>query len=348
MKIYEVFQKKDVRRFAVLAVFCLLLFYMRSMLNIILLTFLFTFLMDRAHGFTTRALNRVFPIGPKIVLSLLYLLLTALLIVGGVKMVPALIYQIRQLIKLVEYSYNVPKDNELVAYLLTFLNKLDIQGVVNLGLDFLMKLSNLGLNLFLALLLSLFFLLGKANVVRFTAQFRQSKLAWLFTELEYFSTKFVHTFGKVIETQLIIALINTVLTIFSLWLMGFPNLIGLSLLVFILGLIPVAGVFISLIPLSVIAFSIGGLPYIIYLLITITVIHAVEAYVLNPRLMAAKTHLPIFYTFIVLLFSEHFFGIWGLIVGIPTFVFLLDILDVQKLGQPQGREPLPASEETSV
>ncbi|MED7618674.1 UNVERIFIED_CONTAM: AI-2E family transporter, partial [Bifidobacterium breve] len=34
------------------------------------------------------------------------------------------------------------------------------------------------------------------------------------------------------------------------------------------------------------------------------------------------------FTFTVLIFSEHFFGIWGLIIGIPIFVFLLDILDV--------------------
>lgn len=49
---------------------------------------------------------------------------------------------------------------------------------------------------------------------------------------------------------------------------------------------------------------------------------------LNPKLMSAKTELPIFFTFTVLIFSEHFFGIWGLIIGIPIFVFLLDILDV--------------------
>ena len=60
----------------------------------------------------------------------------------------------------------------------------------------------------------------------------------------------------------------------------------------------------------------------------IAVIHAIEAYILNPKLMSSKTDLPIFYTFIVLIFSEHFFGVWGLIIGIPIFVFLLDILEV--------------------
>jgi predicted PurR-regulated permease PerM len=60
----------------------------------------------------------------------------------------------------------------------------------------------------------------------------------------------------------------------------------------------------------------------------IMIIHAIEAYLLNPKLMSAKTELPVFFTFIVLIFSEHFFGVWGLIVGIPVFVFLLDVLGV--------------------
>ncbi|NRG45235.1 AI-2E family transporter, partial [Bacillus sp. CRN 9] len=91
---------------------------------------------------------------------------------------------------------------------------------------------------------------------------------------------------------------------------------------------------ISLFPLSLIAYTIGGIMLVVYLLIVIMIIHAIEAYILNPKLMSSKTNLPVFYTFIVLIFGEHFFGVWGLIVGIPVFVFLLDVLGVQ------GNEPL--------
>ena len=99
-------------------------------------------------------------------------------------------------------------------------------------------------------------------------------------------------------------------------------------MIFFLGLIPVAGVIMSLLPLCAIAYTIGGFMYVFYIVIVIMVVHALEAYILNPKLMSSKTDLPVFYTFIVLIFGEHFFGVWGLIVGIPIFVFLLDILDV--------------------
>lgn len=330
-------QKQDVRRFAILGLFCLLLFLMRSMLNIMLLTFLFTFLMDRLHTYSHRLLNKFVKVNAKLLLSLQYVILTALLVAGVVRMFPALISQTSQLIDLIKRINTMPPENELAGYLISFLNTINIQGTVKHGLDFVMKISNWGLHLLLAILLSLFLLLGKESVVRFTKQFQTSKIGWLFNEIEFFARKFILTFGKVIETQLLIALINCVVTTIGLWLMGFPNLVVLALLIFVLGLIPVAGVLLSLIPLCAIAYSIGGIWHIAYLLIMIMIVHALEAYVLNPRLMASKTNLPMFYTFIVLLFSEHFFGVWGLIVGIPMFVFLLDILGVQTVGTAEPR-----------
>lgn len=330
-------KNRDVKRFAILALFCLLLYLLRSMLNVILLTFVLTFLMNRIHQFATRLINRIIPASPRLVLSLLYVVLAALLIAGGFKLFPALVSQGWQLFDLVKRAGTLPQNNELAAYFVSFLDSLNIQGMLKNGLDLVMKVGSVGLNLFLSLLLSLFLLLGKENVIRFSKQFRTSKLGWLFNEVEFFGRKFIQTFGKVIEAQLLIAAINAVLTTLALWIMGFPNLIALALLVFALGLVPVAGVFLSLIPLCTIAYSIGGLLYIVYLLIVVVVIHALETYVLNPRLMASKTHLPMFYTFVVLLFSEHFFGVWGLIVGIPTFVFLLDVLEVQAIGNPAGR-----------
>lgn len=86
---------------------------------------------------------------------------------------------------------------------------------------------------------------------------------------------------------------------------------------------------ISCIPLVLIAYSVGGFQDVVYILITVVIVHAIETYILNPKLMSSKTNLPVFYTFIILIFSETFFGVWGLIVGIPVFVFLLDILEVR-------------------
>ena len=86
---------------------------------------------------------------------------------------------------------------------------------------------------------------------------------------------------------------------------------------------------ISAIPLSFIAYSVGGIRDVIYVIVMLLVVHALESYILNPKLMSSKTELPIFYTFVVLVASEHLFGVWGLIVGIPIFTFALDVLGVK-------------------
>ena len=100
-------------------------------------------------------------------------------------------------------------------------------------------------------------------------------------------------------------------------------------MIFILGLIPIAGVFISMLPLCLIAFKIGGIIKVIYILTMVVALHFIEGYVLNPKLMSMKTKLPIFFTFVILIVSEHFLGIWGLLFGIPLFLFILDILEVK-------------------
>ena len=111
--------------------------------------------------------------------------------------------------------------------------------------------------------------------------------------------------------------------------MGMPQLVALGLMVFIFSLVPVAGVIISLVPLSFVAYSVGGIRYVVYIFIMVLVIHAIEAYILNPKFMSSRTELPIFYTFLVLLLAEHFWGVWGLIVGVPIFIFFLDVLEIK-------------------
>ena len=142
-------------------------------------------------------------------------------------------------------------------------------------------------------------------MTEFSHTFLQSRhLSWLFEDVAYFGSKFVNTFGVVLEAQFFIALCNTVMTMICLIIMRMPQIIALGLMVFILSLIPVAGVIISLIPLSLVAYSVGGLRYVIYIFIVIMIIHAIEAYILNPKFMSSKTELPIFYTFVVLLAGD--------------------------------------------
>ncbi|MGE7690942.1 AI-2E family transporter [Lysinibacillus sp. NPDC097214] len=326
------FRSHGFKRFIILVGIAIALYLMRSMINLILLTFIITYLMNQLTTKTTKKIRKYTPMNEKAVTVTLYLLLLAGIVAIIYKYLPVVTQQITQLFDLIASFSLDPNDNEIARYLAPTFEKIELGKYLEQGVDLTLKnLTNIGkiiLHIFIALILSLFILLEKKRIIDFTAKFKDSKMSHLYDELHYFSKIFIRSFGKVIEAQFIIAAVNCVLSIIALSIMGFPHLIALGIMLFILGLVPVAGVIMSLIPLTIIAYSIGGPMYIVYILVIVMVLHAMEAYFLNPKLMSAKTNLPIFYTFIVILFSEHFLGVWGLIIGIPLFMFLLDILGV--------------------
>lgn len=299
------------------------------MIDLILLTFIFAFLVTRLENVILKRVR----VPRKLIVIVLYSLVAVFLYVVIVHFLPILINQISQLVDSLVKLYNNPSDNTIVKWIVGFLKESNIQKYLQAGVDFIIAslsgIGSVGLSFFLALILSLFFSLEKERVTSFTGQFMTSKVGFIFKEAAFFGKKFVSTFGVVLEAQLMIALVNTFITTIALYLMDFPQLLSLSIMVFVLGLIPVAGVIISCIPLVLIAYSVGGFQDVVYILITVVIVHAIETYILNPKLMSSKTNLPVFYTFIILIFSETFFGVWGLIVGIPVFVFLLDILEVR-------------------
>ncbi|WP_203249021.1 AI-2E family transporter [Sporosarcina beigongshangi] len=326
--ITDFFKNKSVKRVIIFALIIFILFSVRSMMNLILLTFIFSFLMNRLVEFTVKRvrLNR------KLLVILLYTTIVGILTIGLVKYLPLISTEISQLIKQITSFSITPHNNPLLDFVESIISSEKITAYLENGFSFLLKsftdISKTSVQVLIALILSLFFLLEKPRLIEFTGKFKNSKIAPFYYEIEFFGKKFSRTFGKVIEAQFIIALVNTVLSVILLMVLGFPQIVGLGIMIFFLGLIPVAGVIISLIPLAIIGFTIGGYLTVIYLLIAVMVIHAIEAYILNPKLMSSKTDLPVFYTFVVLIFSQNFFGVWGLIIGIPVFVFLLDILDV--------------------
>lgn len=93
---------------------------------------------------------------------------------------------------------------------------------------------------------------------------------------------------------------------------AFPYIFTLSLVVFIFGFIPVFGTFLSGIPILIIGYGYGATAHDSLIIVgaivaMIAIVHAVEAYYLNPKIVSSYVHFPVFITFVILLVSEHFF-----------------------------------------
>lgn len=324
------FSHPVVRRILFILLVVLLLYSLKSMINLLLLLFLVTFVMRRLEGFITKKLTRFFPVSSIVVTVFLYILLVSSLVFAFINYVPKLVIQVMEMANHISRFLNTSQTDEFAQMVVTLLSKLDFQKYLASAVDYLLKIGKWIEIILFVILLSFFYLLQRSKVVQFTEKFRNSKISWAYREFHFFSQKFASSFGKVIEVQLLIAAFNTVLTMIGLWILGYPYLFALTIMVFVLSLIPVAGVIISFIPIGIIGYQIGGFSTVLWSVIIILIIHALEAYFINPRLYASKTKLPMFYTFIILIFSQHYMGIWGLIIGIPIFMFLLDVLDVEQ------------------
>lgn len=185
----------------------------------------------------------------------------------------------------------------------------------------------------LALLLSYLFLIERVRIEKFLAQIRNGNFQFLYDEWAIIARKVWTGFGLIFKAQSIIALVNAVLTSIGLILISifnggaFPFIITLSLIVFICGFIPVFGTFLSWVPILILGYGYWGIPVVIALITMIAIVHAVEAYYLNPKIVSSYVHFPVFITFVILLISEHAFGLLWLLIGVPLFSILIWLVE---------------------
>ncbi|MGN1386280.1 MAG: AI-2E family transporter [Bacillus sp. (in: firmicutes)] len=328
--IISFFRSKGFSKIITLLILILILYSMGSMIHLVLFTFLFAFLMGRLQTIISHQLDKVVKINPKVILLVIYSAVVLALVLVLYKYLPIISLQIRVLVMELVHFYNNPPEGEVFNFIISSIDKLplDLESNVERIYAYASDIGGKLIQVLISIVLSLFLLLEKDKILAFVSRFKEGYFSMFFINLELFGKKFVNTFGKVIEVQFLIATTNAVISVIGLWLMDFPQLIGLGIMIFFLGLIPVVGVMISLIPLCMIAYNIGGISTVIAVIVMIAVIHALEAYILNPKFMSVKTNLPTFVTLAVLLVSEHFLGVWGLIIGIPIFIFAMDMLEI--------------------
>lgn len=328
------------RRFVVLALLIWVLYLVRGMLSAILLTFIFTYIVVHWVRFVQRWLPKL----PSLLVVLVtYAVLIAAVYFAVTKYLPLLITQIIKMVNSVLKFYQSQDGSWLIKQLNHYISAKTVTAQVkhgiNLAFSTLTSLTKMAVTFLMSFILSFFYTIELKQMYSFSRLFLTSDLfSWLFEDIYFFGKKFVNTFGVVLEAQFFIALCNTALTTICLMFMHMPQILALALMVFVFSLVPVAGVIISLIPLSMVGYSVGGIRDVIYIIIMIIAIHALESYVLNPKFMSSRTELPIFYTFVVLMVSEKLFGTWGLIVGVPIFTFLLDIMGVKSIGDKKQSE----------
>lgn len=149
----------------------------------------------------------------------------------------------------------------------------------------------------------------------------------------------------VVRGQLIICLLNGVLSAIGFAIVGLKYWPVLALVATVLSLVPIFGSIFSSIPAVALGLT-QSLGTAVFVLVWIIGIHQLEANVLNPKIMgdAAKIH-PLLVIF-SLLVGEHFFHVVGALLAVPCMSIAQSIfLHIRKL--LQARDPEMAHEPVS-
>jgi len=176
----------------------------------------------------------------------------------------------------------------------------------------------------LSLLFSFLIVLDMPNLKENVEELKKTKLNFIYLEISENIRDFANVLGRSLEAQLIIAILNSFLTAIGITFLGLGQSVAfLSVIVFFCSFIPVAGVFISSIPICLIALQTAGLQTMLLSLVMVIVIHLVEGYILNPRIYGTYMRINPVIVLIILTIGGKLFNLWGLILGVPvcTYIF---------------------------
>ena len=210
-------------------------------------------------------------------------------------------------------------------------------------------LLRIPLQIVTALLLAFLILIEWHGLITGIADLRNTRVQPIIDEVAPGIIALGKLIGKSFQGQVIISIVNAVLMLLTLWIIGVDYKFVLTLLVFVSSFIPVLGVVLSGIPICIIAIlqPDGSLLMALQVILAIALIHFFEAMVLSPRIIGKIGHLHPVVVVVILLVAEHFFGMWGLLLGVPVAIYLLRVV-ILRSSIPGIYEPaLKTNEPTS-
>jgi predicted PurR-regulated permease PerM len=155
-----------------------------------------------------------------------------------------------------------------------------------------------------------------------------------------------HGLSGVVRGQLTICMINGVLTLVGLLLLKVKFAFLLATVAAVFSLIPIFGSILSTIPIVIVGLSSGASTAVLAVL-WIVGIHALEANLLNPKIMgdAAKIH-PVLVV-LALVIGEHFYGLAGALFAVPLMSVMVTIWKAVRARAMVLDEELASAETTS-
>jgi len=344
-----------VQKWAIWLAFLATLILLRHLFPVIFLTFVLAYIANTLVRLMTRRWNR-----RRLNVVVVFVLFLAMLIGAGVLVVPKMFSEVRQLavfsIARDAAANAQPRegetaiDREARRYVDRFLIRLvgpatfqsferseayeglmqrvdaAISGFLPRVIGAVRAFVNSSLAIFLQFLLSIvlsfLILWDLPSLERGVESLAAGRTAEVYAEIAPSITAFGVMLGRAFEAQTLIAVVNAILTSIGFLILGIPSIALLATIVFFGSYVPVVGVMLSTLPAALFAFKAGGITLVLWLVVMVLLVHAVEAYMLNPLIYGRHMKMHPVAILVILMVGEHLFGVWGLLLGVPMAAFL--------------------------
>lgn len=187
------------------------------------------------------------------------------------------------------------------------------------ALGYLGALGHLLVHLLIGFVLAVVFIVDEHELRAFGAGLSRRSLGGTLLRWLGYAADAVST---TLQFQLVVAAVNAALTWPVLLAVGLGNTGALAFMIFVSGIVPVVGNFLSGLVLTLLAYQAQGWPGALVFSVLTFVLHKIESYFLNPRLAARHVRLPGFVLIVSLLVFEQLLGFVGLFVSFP-FLYLV-------------------------
>jgi len=182
-------------------------------------------------------------------------------------------------------------------------------------------------------LFTLFFLLYRTHLLKFlVASFSETYHKTVFEIIDniQFMVK------KYLVGLFLQMIIVTVLSFIAYTIIGVKYNFMLAILTGILNILPYIGIFTALLIGALITFATAGISHVLFIVIAIIVIHAIDGNIIMPRVVGSKVKINSLIVIIGLVIGEMIWGIAGMLLTIPILAIMKIIFDRVEGLQPWG------------
>lgn len=263
-----------------------------------------------------------------------YTLMLSLIFYSFITFIPVILEEGKKIFsELSKISIN--GNPQLPSWILDFLNNSNKQ-ISNFALNVLNQLFSYTPSIITMGILIIVTTLAVSNLKAYLKKNLKSFFVYNPEKGYNFFRSFYKDFERFVSGQVLVALFVGISVGFLCFVFGIKGALFLGILSFITDFIPFLGVIIVSIPMLMLGWTSKGFTGIVLGIIILVIVNQLESWFFAPKIQSSNLKIHWFVLIIILLIFNDFFGFIGILIAIPTILFIKKFWKYYILGGSYG------------